>query len=61
MSRDILVEALWRVTTWGVGERVGKVLSRDKPADKPADKPVGKPGDQGAAAPARPGAPDEKA
>ncbi|MGV9900874.1 dolichol-phosphate mannosyltransferase, partial [Streptomyces tendae] len=30
MSRDILVEALWRVTTWGVGERVGKVLGRDK-------------------------------
>ncbi|WP_369239600.1 polyprenol monophosphomannose synthase [Streptomyces sp. R21] len=30
MSRDILVEALWRVTTWGVGERVGKVLGRGK-------------------------------
>ncbi|WP_435251816.1 polyprenol monophosphomannose synthase [Streptomyces tendae] len=30
MSRDILVEALWRVTTWGVGERVGKVLGRDR-------------------------------
>ncbi|GAB2853855.1 polyprenol monophosphomannose synthase [Streptomyces deserti] len=29
MSRDILVEALWRVTAWGVGERVGKVLGRD--------------------------------
>ncbi|GGQ95862.1 polyprenol monophosphomannose synthase [Streptomyces pilosus] len=28
MSRDILVEALWRVTAWGVGERVGKVLGR---------------------------------
>ncbi|MEV8552826.1 polyprenol monophosphomannose synthase [Streptomyces glaucescens] len=26
MSRDILVEALWRVTTWGVGERVGKLM-----------------------------------
>ncbi len=33
MSRDILVEALWRVTTWGVGERVGKVLGRDKRPD----------------------------
>ncbi len=32
MSRDILVEALWRVTTWGVGERVGKVLGRDRAA-----------------------------
>ena len=28
MSRDILVEALWRVTAWGVGERVGKVTGR---------------------------------
>jgi dolichol-phosphate mannosyltransferase len=32
MSRDILVEALWRVTTWGVGERVGKVFGRGKPS-----------------------------
>lgn len=35
MSRDILVEALWRVTAWGVGERVGKAgkaLQRPKPA-----------------------------
>ncbi|MBC7273389.1 MAG: polyprenol monophosphomannose synthase [Streptomyces sp.] len=30
MSRDILVEALWRVTTWGVGERVGRVLGRGR-------------------------------
>ncbi|MFD0313680.1 polyprenol monophosphomannose synthase [Streptomyces flavalbus] len=28
MSRDILVEALWRVTTWGVGERVSRVRRR---------------------------------
>ncbi|MFJ5778027.1 polyprenol monophosphomannose synthase [Streptomyces sp. NPDC093094] len=28
MSRDILVEALWRVTTWGVGERVGKIVKK---------------------------------
>ncbi|TLS40103.1 polyprenol monophosphomannose synthase [Streptomyces montanus] len=28
MSRDILVEALWRVTTWGVGERVGRIFGR---------------------------------
>lgn len=28
MSKDIVVEALWRVTTWGVGARVDKVLGR---------------------------------
>ena len=28
MSRDILVEALWRVTTWGVRERVGRITGR---------------------------------
>nr|WP_203605465.1 polyprenol monophosphomannose synthase [Streptomyces sp. SID8014] len=28
MSRDIVVEALWRVTAWGVGGRVNKVLGR---------------------------------
>ncbi|MFF3493943.1 polyprenol monophosphomannose synthase [Streptomyces sp. NPDC002795] len=33
MSKDIVVEALWRVTTWGVGARVGKVLGR-KPGDR---------------------------
>ncbi|GHH75982.1 dolichol-phosphate mannosyltransferase [Streptomyces sulfonofaciens] len=27
MSRDIVVEALWRVTSWGVTERVGKLLN----------------------------------
>ncbi|MFE1442862.1 polyprenol monophosphomannose synthase [Streptomyces sp. NPDC058739] len=31
MSRDILVEALWRVTSWGVGERVGKVVHKRRP------------------------------
>ncbi|MFE0821764.1 polyprenol monophosphomannose synthase [Streptomyces sp. NPDC058847] len=40
MSRDILVEALWRVTTWGVGERVGKVLGRDRRPDRAADAPA---------------------
>ncbi|AIR97167.1 polyprenol monophosphomannose synthase [Streptomyces glaucescens] len=36
MSRDILVEALWRVTTWGVGERVGKLMGgRHGDAPKP--------------------------
>jgi dolichol-phosphate mannosyltransferase len=30
MSRNIVVEALWRVTAWGVGARVAK-LSRRKP------------------------------
>ncbi|WP_306188419.1 MULTISPECIES: polyprenol monophosphomannose synthase [unclassified Streptomyces] len=28
MSRDILVEALWRVTAWGVGERVTRITGR---------------------------------
>ncbi|WP_329130041.1 polyprenol monophosphomannose synthase [Streptomyces sp. NBC_01476] len=28
MSRSILVEALWRVTAWGVGSRVAKVTKR---------------------------------
>ncbi|MEV2231145.1 polyprenol monophosphomannose synthase [Streptomyces phaeochromogenes] len=30
MSRDILVEALWRVTTWGVGERADRIRGRRK-------------------------------
>ncbi|MEU6367572.1 polyprenol monophosphomannose synthase [Streptomyces sp. NPDC046931] len=28
MSRDILIEALWRVTAWGVGDRVAKIRGR---------------------------------
>ncbi|MCX4552328.1 polyprenol monophosphomannose synthase [Streptomyces sp. NBC_01387] len=28
MSRDIVVEALWRVTAWGVGSRAGRLLGR---------------------------------
>ncbi|GAA3308197.1 polyprenol monophosphomannose synthase [Streptomyces cinereospinus] len=35
MSRDILVEALWRVTTWGVGERVGKFLGKGDGPSRP--------------------------
>jgi dolichol-phosphate mannosyltransferase len=35
MSRDILVEALWRVTTWGVGERVGKIVNRNQGQQSP--------------------------
>ncbi|MFB7994851.1 polyprenol monophosphomannose synthase [Streptomyces sp. NPDC056002] len=31
MSRDIVVEALWRVTAWGVGERMGRVIGRKQP------------------------------
>jgi dolichol-phosphate mannosyltransferase len=30
MSRNIVVEALWRVTVWGVEERVSKVVGRGK-------------------------------
>ncbi|MFD5845277.1 polyprenol monophosphomannose synthase [Streptomyces chartreusis] len=45
MSRDILVEALWRVTTWGAQERVGKLLGRPKPASssQPAPQPQSQP------------------
>ncbi|MBD0734502.1 polyprenol monophosphomannose synthase [Streptomyces sp. CBMA29] len=28
MSRNIVVEALWRVTAWGVGSRAGKIVGR---------------------------------
>ncbi|WP_274555889.1 polyprenol monophosphomannose synthase [Streptomyces spiramyceticus] len=28
MSRDIVVEALWRVTAWGIGSRANKLLGR---------------------------------
>ncbi|MFG2192020.1 polyprenol monophosphomannose synthase [Streptomyces sp. NPDC048639] len=30
MSRDIVVEALWRVTAWGVGERADRILGRKR-------------------------------
>lgn len=29
MSKDIVVEALWRVTAWGVGARAGRLLGRE--------------------------------
>ncbi len=32
MSRDIVVEALWRVTAWGVGDRSGKITGKVKHA-----------------------------
>lgn len=38
MSQDIVAEALWRVTAWGVGERVGRVgraLGRKGPEATP--------------------------
>lgn len=31
MSRDIVVEALWRVTAWGVGDRANRLLGRKRP------------------------------
>ncbi|WP_406002028.1 polyprenol monophosphomannose synthase [Streptomyces sp. NBC_00829] len=31
MSRDIVVEALWRVTAWGVGGRANRLLGRKSP------------------------------
>ncbi|USQ87158.1 polyprenol monophosphomannose synthase [Streptomyces phaeoluteigriseus] len=39
MSRDILVEALWRVTAWGVGERVGKIAGRTGVQEQPKPAP----------------------
>ncbi|MFF9865884.1 MULTISPECIES: polyprenol monophosphomannose synthase [unclassified Streptomyces] len=30
MSRDIVVEALWRVTAWGVGSRADRILGRKR-------------------------------
>ncbi|MEV7996518.1 polyprenol monophosphomannose synthase [Streptomyces sp. NPDC086077] len=36
MSRDILVEALWRVTTWGVGERVTKLMGKGGAGSSPS-------------------------
>ncbi|MFJ8586863.1 polyprenol monophosphomannose synthase [Streptomyces sp. NPDC093595] len=30
MSRDIVVEALWRVTAWGVGSRADRILGRNR-------------------------------
>ncbi|WP_351224341.1 polyprenol monophosphomannose synthase [Streptomyces sp. NPDC002133] len=35
MSRDILVEALWRVTAWGIGSRANRLLGRG-PAKRPS-------------------------
>lgn len=31
MSRNIVVEALWRVTAWGVGSRVSRIVRAGKP------------------------------
>ncbi|MGX2998393.1 polyprenol monophosphomannose synthase [Streptomyces sp. JNUCC 64] len=50
MSRDILVEALWRVTSWGVTERLGK----RKPSGPTGP---GASGASGAGEPSRAGAP----
>ncbi|GAA3073720.1 hypothetical protein GCM10020000_68300 [Streptomyces olivoverticillatus] len=30
MSRDIVAEALWRVTSWGLGSRVSKALGKER-------------------------------
>lgn len=32
MSKNIVVEALWRVTAWGVGDRVDKITGKGKQA-----------------------------
>ncbi|WP_329215462.1 polyprenol monophosphomannose synthase [Streptomyces sp. NBC_01485] len=43
MSRDILVEALWRVTAWGVGERVNKITGRTGDQPERPQTPAAKP------------------
>ncbi|MFH8795385.1 polyprenol monophosphomannose synthase [Streptomyces sp. NPDC017941] len=43
MSRDIVAEALWRVTAWGVRERVGKVLGGKQSSDARQGRPPGEP------------------
>ncbi|MEN3583789.1 polyprenol monophosphomannose synthase [Streptomyces sp. ZYX-F-203] len=53
MSRDILVEALWRVTAWGAGEWIGKVRDRDRSGREPS----GGEGDAERRAPYRSGRP----
>ncbi|MFD7550782.1 polyprenol monophosphomannose synthase [Streptomyces sp. NPDC059578] len=40
MSRDILVEALWRVTSWGVTERLGKLRSHGSAATPKSAEPT---------------------
>ncbi|MEU9387372.1 polyprenol monophosphomannose synthase [Streptomyces sp. NPDC048279] len=37
MSRDIMVEALWRVTSWGLTERMGKITGKGRPASRTDD------------------------
>ncbi|MEU9977237.1 polyprenol monophosphomannose synthase [Streptomyces sp. NPDC051014] len=32
MSRDIMVEALWRVTSWGLTERMGRIGGKGRPS-----------------------------
>jgi dolichol-phosphate mannosyltransferase len=56
MSRDILVEALWRVTAWGVGERVGRITGRGTGQSEPPRTPAVAPeGAAPAAGTVRPG------
>ncbi|WP_426569856.1 polyprenol monophosphomannose synthase [Streptomyces canus] len=58
MSRDILVEALWRVTAWGVGERVGKIAGKgerqDQPSPSPSSAPQSSPSQPSASQPSAP-------
>ncbi|MHC0433165.1 polyprenol monophosphomannose synthase [Streptomyces sp. O3] len=41
MSRDIVVEALWRVTAWGVRERVGRITGHSRTNQTSGDKRPG--------------------
>ncbi|MYY11646.1 glycosyltransferase [Streptomyces sp. SID4919] len=49
MSKDILVEALWRVTSWGVAERFGKLRSHGPAGASDGSAPAGPSGAPSAA------------
>ncbi|MEV6011366.1 polyprenol monophosphomannose synthase [Streptomyces sp. NPDC051976] len=55
MSRNIVVEALWRVTAWGVGARASKLVGRgaargdNRPGAAAADRPAAPPQSDAAA------------
>ncbi|GAA2512951.1 hypothetical protein GCM10010393_52310 [Streptomyces gobitricini] len=57
MSRDIVVEALWRVTAWGLGSRADRLLGRTPSTPAPGSRPSGPaPGSRPSGASVDPGA-----
>jgi dolichol-phosphate mannosyltransferase len=49
MSRDIVVEALWRVTAWGLGSRADRLLGRKPSTAAPSGTGASQAGPSGAA------------